>query len=113
MKLIIAIIQPDKLDEVREALLAAEITRITVDRVAGHGQEADMEIFRGQEVKPNLLPKVEIKIAVNDEFEDVTVQTIMKSARHGDGAIGDGKIFVLPLEKCYRIRTGESGGKAI
>jgi len=113
MKLIIAIIQPDKLDEVREALLAAEITRITVNRVAGHGQEADKEIFRGQEVTPNLLPKVEIKIACNDEFEEIIVQTIMKAARHDDGKVGDGKIFVQQLDKCYRIRTGESGGKAI
>lgn len=113
MKLIIAIIQPDKLDEVREALLAAEVTRITVNRVAGHGQEADKEIFRGQEVRPNLMPKVEIKIACNDEFEDTIVQSIMKAAKHEDGLVGDGKIFVQSLEKCYRIRTGESGKKAI
>ena len=113
MKLIIAIIQPDKLDEVREALLAADITRISVNRIAGHGQEGDREIFRGQVVKPNLLPKVEIKIACNDEFEDIIVETIMKSARHEDGLVGDGKIFVQQLDKCYRIRTGESGKKAI
>ncbi len=113
MKMIIAVIQPDKLDEVREALIAAEITRITVNRVSGHGQQTDTELFRGQEVKPNLLPKVEIKIACNDEFVDIAVQAIMKSARHGDGAVGDGKIFVLPLEKVYRIRTGETGGQAI
>jgi nitrogen regulatory protein P-II 1 len=113
MKMIIAVIQPDKLDEVREALLAAEITRITVDRVTGHGREEDMELFRGQRVTPNLLPKVEIKIACNDEFEDIVVKAIMESARHGSGVVGDGKIFVLPLEKCYRIRTGESGKTAI
>ena len=97
----------------REALIAAEITRISVNRITGHGQQADTELFRGQEVTPNLLPKVEIKIACNDEFVDIVVQTIMKSARHGAGAVGDGKIFVLPLEKVYRIRTGESGKKAI
>lgn len=113
MKMIIAIIQPDKLDEVREALIAAEITRITVDRVSGHGQQADTELFRGQEVKPNMLPKIEIKIACNDAFVDIAVNAIMNSARHADGEVGDGKIFVLPLEKCYRIRTGESGGQAI
>jgi len=113
MKLIIAIIQPDKLDEVREALLEAEITRITVNRVAGHGQATDMEIYRGQEVRPNLLPKVEIKIACNDEFEKIVVDTIMKAARHGEGEVGDGKIFVQDLQKCYRIRTGESGKKAV
>ncbi|HNN77001.1 MAG TPA: P-II family nitrogen regulator, partial [Leptospiraceae bacterium] len=65
------------------------------------------------EVTPNLLSKVEIKIACNDQFVDIIVQTIMKAARHGEGAIGDGKIFVLPLERCYRIRTGESGNGAI
>ncbi|HMV80373.1 MAG TPA: P-II family nitrogen regulator [Leptospiraceae bacterium] len=113
MKMITAIIQPDKLDEVREALLAAEITRITVNRVTGHGREEDTELFRGQKVKPNLLPKIEIKIACNDEFEDIIVKTIMNSAKHGSGAVGDGKIFVQPLEKCYRIRTGESGSGAI
>ncbi|HMV40921.1 MAG TPA: P-II family nitrogen regulator [Leptospiraceae bacterium] len=113
MKLIIAIIQPDKLDEVREALLAAEITRISVNRITGHGREEDTELFRGQRVKPNLLPKVEIKIACNDEFEDIVVNAIMNSAKHGDGVVGDGKIFVVPLEKCYRIRTGESGKTAI
>ncbi len=113
MKMIIAIIQPDKLDEVREALIAADITRITVDRVTGHGREEDVELFRGQRVTPNLLPKVEIKIACNDEFEDIIVKTIMNTARHSEGNVGDGKIFVLPLEKCYRIRTGESGGNAI
>ena len=113
MKMIIAIIQPDKLDEVREALIAAEITRISVYRITGHGREEDTELFRGQKVTPNLLPKVEIKIACNDEFEDIVVQTIMKAARHGEGVVGDGKIFVQQLDKCYRIRTGESGGKAI
>jgi nitrogen regulatory protein P-II 1 len=113
MKMIIAIIQPDKLDEVREALIAADITRITVDRVTGHGREEDVELFRGQKVTPNLFPKVEIKIACNDEFEDIIVKTIMNAARHSEGIVGDGKIFVLPLEKCYRIRTGESGGSAI
>ena len=113
MKMVIAIIQPDKLDEVREALIAAEITRISVNRITGHGQQENIELFRGQEVTPNLLSKVEIKIACNDEFVDIVVQTIMRSARHGAGEVGDGKIFVLPLEKVYRIRTGESGKKAI
>ena len=114
MKLITAIIQEDKLDEVREALIAAEITRITVTRVDGHGQQEDTEIYRGQVVVPNLIPKVEIKIAVNEEFVDITVDTILKAARHGDGGkVGDGKIFIAPLEECIRIRTGERGGKAI
>jgi nitrogen regulatory protein P-II 1 len=114
MRLITAIIQEDKLDEVREALIAAEIVRITVTRVDGHGQQENTEIYRGQVVVPNLIPKVEMKIAVNEEFVDVTVDTILSTARHGeDGKIGDGKIFITPLEECIRIRTGERGGKAI
>ena len=113
MKLITAIIQPDKLDEVREALLAAEIERITVSRVTGHGRQQSEELYRGQKVVPNLIPKVRIEIAVNDAFKDITIQTILKAAKHGSGKIGDGKIFVTHLEECIRIRTDESGGAAI
>jgi nitrogen regulatory protein P-II 1 len=113
MKIITAIIQPDKLDQVREALINAEITRITVSRVTGHGQQEDMDLYRGQEVTPNLIPKVRLDIAVNDSFVDITVDTIIACARHEDGKIGDGKIFITPLEECIRIRTGERGGQAI
>lgn len=114
MKLITAIIQEDKLDEVREALIAAEITRITVTRVDGHGRQEQTEIYRGQVVVPNLIPKVEIKIAVNDEFADITIGAILKAARHGKGGkVGDGKIFIAPLEECIRISDGERGGEAI
>jgi nitrogen regulatory protein P-II 1 len=114
MKLITAIIQEDKLDEVREALIAAEIGRITVTRVDGHGQQEGTEIYRGHVVVPNLIPKVEIKIGVNEEFVDMTVDTILQAARHGaNGKIGDGKIFITPLEECIRIRTGQRGGDAI
>lgn len=114
MKLITAIIQEDKLDEVREALIEAEIGRITVTRVDGHGRQEGKEIYRGHVVVPNLIPKVEIKIGVNDEFVDITVDAILKSARHGEnGKVGDGKIFITPLEECIRIRTGERGGEAI
>jgi nitrogen regulatory protein P-II 1 len=113
MKLVTAIIQPDKLDAVREALIAAEITRITVSRVTGHGQQSEQELYRGQEVAPDLLPKVRLDIACNDEFVQTTVDAILKAARHGEGAIGDGKIFVTNLEECIRIRTSETGGKAI
>lgn len=114
MKLITAIIQPDKLDEVREALMAAEIERITVSRVTGHGRQQGEDLYRGQKVVPNLVPKVRIEIAVNDSFKDITIQAILKSAKHGkDGKIGDGKIFVTHLEECIRIRTEESGGEAI
>jgi nitrogen regulatory protein P-II 1 len=113
MKLIIAIIQPDKLDEVHQALIDAEIFRITVSRVTGHGQQEDPELYRGEEVSPSLLPKVRLEIAVNDDFIQPTVDAVLRAARHGDGAVGDGKIFILPLEDCIRIRTGERGGSAI
>jgi len=114
MKLITAIIQPDKLDAVREALIAAEITRITVSRCTGHGQhQPESELYRGQQVVPNLLPKIRLDIACNDAFVDITVDTILKTAKHGPGQIGDGKIFITNLEECIRIRTEERGGTAI
>jgi nitrogen regulatory protein P-II 1 len=114
MKLITAIIQEDKLDHVREALIEAEITRITVSRVSGHGQQVDEDIYRGKKVIPNLIPKARLDIAVNDTFVDITVDTIMASAKSpGGGKVGDGKIFITPLEDCIRIRTGERGGGAI
>jgi nitrogen regulatory protein P-II 1 len=117
MKLITAIIQPDKLDEVREALIKAEITRITVSRCTGHGQhqreDQGEDVYRGQLVVPNLIPKVRLDIACNDAFVEVTVKAILETAKHGSGEIGDGKIFITPLEECIRIRTEERGGKAI
>ena len=114
MKLVTAIIQPDKLDEVREALINAEITRITVSRCTGHGQhQPESDLYRGQLVVPNLLPKVRLDIACNDEFVEITVQAILGAAKHGQGEIGDGKIFITHLEECIRIRTEERGGKAI
>ena len=114
MKLITAIIQTDKLDEVREALIAAKIGRITVSRVSGHGrQEDEGGLYRGQMVAPNLITKVRLDIAINDDYVDVCCDTIMKVAKHGEGAIGDGKIFITSLENCIRIRTGESGSSAI
>ena len=114
MKLITAIIRETQLDAVREALIDAEITRITVSRVSGHGQQTSEEIYRGQKVIPNLIPKIRLEIAVNDAFVDITVDTILKSARSaGGGQVGDGKIFIAPLEECIRIRTGERGSKAI
>jgi nitrogen regulatory protein P-II 1 len=114
MKLITAIISENKLDEVREGLIEAEITRITVSRVSGHGRQKDEEIYRGKKIVPNLLPKIRLDIACNDEFVDITVDTIIKCAKSGDGGtIGDGKIFITNLEECIRIRTNERGGKAI
>jgi len=113
MKLITAIIQPDKLDEVREALVQAEITRITVTRCSGRGRAEDIALYRGQALAPELLPKVRVDIACNDDFVDITISAILKAAKHGAGEVGDGKIFVTPLERCIRIRTEESGGGAI
>ncbi len=117
MKLITAIIQPDKLDDVREALIAAEITRITVSRCTGHGRAQGgvdtEELYRGQTVMPNLLPKVRLDIACNEAFVEITIAAILKAAKHGGGEVGDGKIFITPLEECIRIRTEERGGQAI
>ncbi len=114
MKLITAIIRENKLDQVREALIHAGITRITVGRVAGHGQQIQEEIYRGQKYIPSLTPKVRLEIAVNDDFVDVTCDVIINSAKSSvNGEIGDGKIFIIPLEECIRIRTGERGSEAI
>lgn len=114
MKLITAIIDETRLDSVREALIENEITRITVVRVSGHGQQRTEQIYRGKVIVPNLISKVKIEIAVNNEFVDITVNTIIAAAKsNSDGKVGDGKIFITPLEECIRIRTGERGGKAI
>jgi nitrogen regulatory protein P-II 1 len=116
MQMITAIIQPDKLDEVREELVAAGITRITTSRVTGHGQHQQVgneRLYRGQKVIPNLLPKVRLDIACNDEFVNVAVEAILRSAKHGEGEIGDGKIFITELKECIRIRTEQRGGQAI
>ena len=114
MKLITAIIRETKLDQVREALIEADIKRITVSRVSGHGQQRIEEMYRGQVIIPDLIPKIKIEIAVNDDFVKITVDTILKAARtNGNGNVGDGKIFITPLEECIRIRTGERGGTAI
>ena len=114
MKLITAIIRETQLDAVREALIEADITRITVSRVSGHGQQIREEIYRGKKVVPNLLPKIRLEIAVNNDFVDLTVETIIAAAKSpGGGVVGDGKIFITALEECIRIRTGERGGKAI
>jgi len=114
MKLITAIIRESKLDQVREALIEAEITRITVSRVSGHGRQIEENIYRGNKVIPNLIPKIRLEIAVNDEFVKITCDTIINAARgKGQESIGDGKIFITPLEQCIRLRTGETGGVAI
>ncbi|MFH1684357.1 MAG: P-II family nitrogen regulator [Candidatus Margulisiibacteriota bacterium] len=112
MKLIIAMIQPEKLPDVKQALFEAEVHKMTVTNVVGCGQQKGFtETYRGVVSEVNLLKKVRLDIAVNDKFVKQTIEAIMKGARTGN--IGDGKIFVLPLEECYRIRTGETDGQAI
>jgi nitrogen regulatory protein P-II 1 len=112
MKLITAIIQPDKLTAVQDALLEAKVTKMTVSSVQGCGQQAGYEeSYRGALVTVNLLKKTQIVIAVNDDYVEPTVAAIIKGAR--TGKIGDGKIFIRNLEECIRIRTGETGSEAI
>ncbi len=115
MKLIIAIIQPNKLEAVKDALSEVEVVRLTVMDCQGFGrQKGQREVYRGHEITLNLLRKVQLQIAVNEEFVEPTVQAILKGGRSGEeGEIGDGKIFVLPLDECVRIRTGERGPEAI
>ena len=113
MKLVTAIIQPDKVEQVREELLKNEIYRITVSRASGRGRQSEEEIHRGHTVPLELIPKIRVDIACNEEFVRPTVDAILRAARHGKGELGDGKIFVTNLEECIRIRTGEDGGEAI
>ena len=115
MKLIIAVIQPSKLEDVKAALNEVEVVRLTIMDVQGFGrQKGQTEMYRGREITVNLLRKVQLQIAVNDAFVEPTINAIIKGGRTGEtGQIGDGKIFVLPLEDCIRIRTGERGGEAI
>ncbi|MCU0960996.1 MAG: P-II family nitrogen regulator [Pirellulaceae bacterium] len=115
MKFIIAVIQPSRLEDVKAALTEVEVFRLTVMDCQGFGrQKGHTETFRGHELTVNLLRKVQLQIAVNEAFVEPTIQAILKGARTGEkGEIGDGKIFVLPLEDCLRIRTGERGSEAI
>ena len=112
MKIIKAIIQPEKLQDVKESLFEAKINKMTVSNVIGAGQQGGYEeSYRGVVVDVNLIKKVQLEIAVNDEHVDVTVDAIIKGAC--TGKIGDGKIFIRPLEECIRIRTGERGSDAV
>ena len=115
MKKIVAIIRPEKLSIVKEALNANDIFLMTVSDVRGCGsQKGRQEVYRGQEFSVELLPKVKLEIAVNDEYVDQTIDAILQSARSGaTGEIGDGKIFIEPLYDCIKIRTGERGSSAI
>src|SRR5437764_6562722 len=115
MKYIVAIIRPEKLEEVQAALNERDVYLITVTDVRGCGrQRGYTEVYRGQEFTVQLLPKLKLEIAVNDVFVEATIEAIVHAARTPEtGQIGDGKIFVLPLEDCIRIRTGERGREAI
>jgi len=112
MKLIVAYLQPEKLNEVKQELYKEEIYKISVTNAMGCGQQMGYtETYRGVDVEVNLLKKVRIEIAVTDGFVDKTIDAIIKGARTGE--IGDGKIFVLPVEQSIRIRSGEKGDVAI
>lgn len=116
MKLITAVIRETLLDAVRESLIENDIMRITVSKVSGHGRQKRTEIYRGRKVVPNLIPKMRLEIAVNDEYVDKTVKAIIKGAKtstEDEDGVGDGKIFVTTLDECIRIRTEEKGSSAI
>jgi len=112
MKLIIAIIKPDRLEAVKQELYKEEVNLITVSEVLGHGRQMGVtEVYRGAKEMGNLLRKIRLEIAVNENFVEPTIQAIIKGAQTGE--VGDGKIFVLELGDCVRIRTEERGGGAI
>ena len=112
MKLIVAVIRSERLHDVLEALFDADVRGISVSRVEGHGGEYEtVETYRGTTVKMELHAKVRLEIGVSDSFVETTVQAIVRGARTGD--VGDGKVFVLPVDSVYRIRTGERDELAV
>ena len=112
MKLIVAVIRPEKLSDVLEALFRAEVRGLTVSRVHGHGGELEtVQTYRGTTVKMELQEKVRLEIGVSEPFVEPTVQTILRAASTGE--VGDGKVFVLPIQAVYRIRTGEVNEAAV
>jgi nitrogen regulatory protein P-II 2 len=114
MKLIVAIIRPERLEAVQQALNERDVYLMTVSDVRGCGrQRGYTEVYRSAEYQVRLLPKLKLEIAVNEAFVEATVEAIVHAARSEGGQIGDGKIFVLPLDDCVRIRTGERGSDAI
>src|SRR5438552_6080732 len=115
MKMVVAIIRSEKLEEVQKALNEVDVYLMTVSEVRGCGRQRGFtEVYRAQESVVRLLPKLKIEIAVNDAFVEPTVDAIVKAGRTGDtGKVGDGKIFVLPMDDCVQIRTGETGTAAI
>jgi len=114
MRYVIAVIQPHKLDAVREALMAAGVSGVTVSDVQGYGrQKGHTEMYRGHEYTVNFVRKVKLEVACDAATADKVVEAIAKAAKTGDGKIGDGKIFVLDLKDTVRIRTGERGHEAL
>jgi len=112
MKLVIAIVRPEKLNDVLEELFRANVAGLTITRVQGHGGETErVETYRGTTVKMELSEKIRLDIGVSDHFVEPTVNAILAGARSGD--VGDGKIFVLPVERVVRIRTGEEDRSAV
>ncbi len=112
MKYVVAVIQPDRLEEVLDRLTAEEIHLVTVSNVMGRGRQKGVsEVYRSHREAGNLLKKVKLEIAVNDKFVKPTVKAVTEGGRTGN--VGDGKIFIMDLEECIRIRTGETGGVAI
>jgi nitrogen regulatory protein P-II 1 len=112
LKLVIGIVRPEQANEVLEALYRAEVRGFSVSRVQGHGGELDrVETYRGTTVKMGLSEKVRFEVAVSDDFVETTVEALAEGARTGD--VGDGKIFVLPLERAVRIRTGDTDHGAV
>ncbi len=112
MKMIVAIVKPFKLDEVREALVAAGVEGLTVSEVKGYGrQKGQTEIYRGAEYQVNFVPKVKLEAVVDEAAAPAAIEAIKRAA--ATGRIGDGKIFVMPVEEAVRIRTGETGPAAL
>jgi nitrogen regulatory protein P-II 1 len=112
LKLVIGIVRPEQANEVLEALYRAEVRGFSISRVQGHGGELDrVETYRGTTVKMGLSEKVRFEVAVSDEFAEVAVEALCEGARTGE--VGDGKIFVLPLERAVRIRTGDTDHGAV
>jgi nitrogen regulatory protein P-II 1 len=112
VRIIIAIIQPHRLEQVKEELYKADINLITVSEVLGHGRQMGVtEVYRGNKETGNLLRKIRLEIAVNEDFVEPTIKAILKGAKIGN--VGDGKIFIYRLDECVRIRTEERGPEAI
>lgn len=106
MKIIVAIVRPSKVEEIKDALTGLKVTGMTISEVRGHGrQKGHTAIYRGKEYSVSLLPKMKVEIVLPDERVEETIETIIQTARTGE--IGDGRVFVLPVEQAYNIRTGE------